>query len=314
MIKLLHSADWHMDSPLPCHSEEQSRFLKEALLQVPRLVVQTAQREGCQLILLSGDIFDGPCSPESLEAVTQALAEADMPVVIAPGNHDPYTPDSPWQRTVWPDNVHIFDSRRLQSVHLPELDCRIYGAAFTGPYEEDWQDSLCAADTEAVRIGVLHGDPTQADSPYRLITAKQILDSGLDYLALGHIHKQGQLVSGGTLCAWPGCPMGRGFDELGQRGVLVVTVADQCSARFVSLNTPRFYDLECEAGTDPAAALSGILPPAGTQDFFRVTFTGECDSLDTAALAKTFSHFPNLALRDRTVPPTDLWATAGDDT
>lgn len=313
-MKLLHSADWHLDSPLVARAPEQAQLLRQSLLRVPSRVAAAAKAASCDLLLLSGDLFDGPCTAGSLKALKDALEEAAIPVFIAPGNHDPVSPGSPWVTEAWPKNVHIFTSASMTSVSIPELDCCIYGAAFTGQDSPALLHDFRAECQERFAIGVLHGDPTQADSPYNPITIEQIRESGLDYLALGHIHKGDFLRAGSTLCAWPGCPMGRGFDELGPKGVLAVTLEDTVQAQFQPLDGLRFYDLEAETGLDPAAALSRLLPAVGSEDFYRITLTGECASLNTASLTKQFSQFPNLELRDRTIPPVDLWGSAGDDT
>lgn len=313
MIKILHSADWHLDSPIQGRSPEQTALLRKELLQVPHKVVSAARAEGCNLMLLSGDLFDGPYTPESLNALRTALEEANMPVFISPGNHDYAAPQSPWLREVWPENIHIFTQPVMESVALPALDCLVYGAAFTSAEAPGLLSGFRAKCGETA-IGVLHGDPTQASSPYCPISSDQVRQSGLAYLALGHIHKGGNFRAGGTLCAWPGCPMGRGFDELGPKGVLIVTVDNDCQPRFLPLDTPKFYDLECEASADPTAALSQILPAVGSTDFYRISLIGESKPLDLDSLTAQFSQFPNLLLRDRTQPPMDLWASAGDDT
>ena len=36
MMKLLHSADWHLDSPIQGRTEAQTRQLKDALFSVPQ--------------------------------------------------------------------------------------------------------------------------------------------------------------------------------------------------------------------------------------------------------------------------------------
>lgn len=41
---------------------------------------------------------------------------------------------------------------------------------------------------------VVHGNPTQAASPYNPITQAQLEASGLAYLALGHIHQASGLL------------------------------------------------------------------------------------------------------------------------
>ncbi len=313
-MKLLHSADWHLDSPLQGYTQAQAARLKKALLEIPGRVAALCRSQGCDLLLLSGDLFDGPHTAESLDAVRKALGEVSVPVFIAPGNHDFVTDRSPWLTEAWPENVHIFTHPVLETVELPGLNCRIYGAGFSSMDCPGLLKDFRAEPFEGYSIGVLHGDPTQVSSPYCPITKKQVEDSGLVYLALGHIHKNGAFQAGKTLCAWPGCPMGRGYDEMGEKGVLLVTLEETATAQFLPLDTPRFYDLEAEPEGDGPGALNMLLPAVENEDFYRVTFIGQSEPLDMAALAAQFSRFPNLLLRDRTTPPTELWGTAGEDT
>lgn len=308
-MKLLHSADWHLDSPsagLPA--------LRQALLDIPERVVQTALEHACDLILLSGDLFDGPASPESYQRVYEALRSAQIPVFISPGNHDPVTADSVWLTRQWPDNVHIFKANQPQSVVLPHLDCRVYGGAFTGPESGAMLHQFRANAQERYCIGVFHGDPLVLSSPYNPVTALQAERSGLDYLALGHIHKTGQLRRGSTLCAWPGCPMGRGFDETGEKGVLLVTLQGRCQAEFLPLATARFFRQEVEVRGDPISALAEVLPAGESRDFYRITLTGEAADFSEDQLKAHFSNLPNLSVCDRTTHPADPWETAGEDT
>lgn len=309
MIKLLHSADWHLDAPLAGHTREQAAYLRRALLALPDRIAAVAKAEGCDLVLLSGDLFDGPGTPESAAVLRRALEEMAVPVFVAPGNHDYMAPDSVWSRELWPENVHIFSKGRMESVALPGLDCRVYGAAFTAMEAPALLKDFRAECQERYAIGVLHGDVTQAHSPYCAISSEQVRESGLDYLALGHIHKGGSFVSGSTLCAWPGCPQGRGYDETGDKGVLIVTLEETAQTRFVPVGDPRFFDLETAV-----QALESVLPPVAADDFYRVTLTGESEPLELEELSARFSHVPNLELRDRTVQPLDIWGSAGEDT
>lgn len=313
-MKILHSADWHLDAPLTSRRSVEAAFLRKEMLALPDKIVETAKSRGCDMILLSGDLFDGAYTPESLHALRRALEEVAMPVFIAPGNHDFVSPDSLWLRESWPDNVHIFTQSTPQSVGVPELDCRVYGAAFHSEESGSLLAGFRAEGSERYCVGVFHGDPTVAASPYNPVSTAQIGDSALDYLALGHIHRAGKLVSGGTLCAWPGCPMGKGFDELGQKGVLIVTLDSGCSAEFLPLNTTRFFDLEVPVGEDAAQSIRQHLHPVGSTDFYRITLTGEGETPDLQELRRQFPEYPHLQLRERTVPPMDVWAAAGEDT
>ena len=313
-MKLLHSADWHLDSPIQGHTPDQAVMLKAALLEIPRKVCALARQEQCDLMLLAGDLFDGPCTPESIHALKTALEAVAIPVFIAPGNHDPIGPGSPWLQEQWPKNVYIFKENRMVTVSVPALNCRVCGGAFTGPESDPLLEDFHAADHRGITLGLLHGDPTQRHSPYCPISRQQVATSGLDYLALGHIHKGGSFQEGRTLCLWPGCPMGRGFDEPGTKGVQIVTIENKnATARFVPLDLPAFHDLEVDVFNDPLAAVSSFLPPVGNGDFYRITLTGESDPPDLSVLAEHFPHFPNLILRDHTRPPLDIWANAGED-
>jgi len=310
-LKILHSADWHLDSPFVGFSEEQRRYLKEAQRKIPGMIADLCRREDCDMMLLAGDIFDGEVTRETLEDLKKTLEGCGVPVLISPGNHDFCAPGSPWREESWPENVFVFTGD-LESVTIHGLDCRVYGSAFRSmdspPLLEDFQ----AEGRERYRLAVLHGDPLQRSSPYNPITNAQVRGSGLHYLALGHVHKAGAFRSGETMCAWPGCPMGRGWDETGEKGVCIVTLGETVGIRAVSLPTPRFYDLEAEIGTDAVAAVEALLPAAAGNDFYRITLTGT-GPVDLAQIRDRFREFPNLLLRDKTEAPVEIWAEADED-
>ncbi|MBQ2927785.1 MAG: DNA repair exonuclease [Oscillospiraceae bacterium] len=311
-LKLLHSADWHLDSAFSGFSDEQRAALKGQQRKLPEKIADLCRREQCDLMLLAGDLFDGIPSRETVARLKTVLRECGVPVLIAPGNHDFCGPGSPWLEESWPENVHVFTGK-MESVVFPELDCRVYGAGFQGMDCPGLLESFRAEGKERYCLAVLHGDPMQKNSPYNPITAAQVRDSALDYLALGHIHKAGAFRAGNTLCAWPGCPMGRGWDETGEKGVCIVTLAEEVQIQTVKLDVPTFYEMEVEVSGDGEAALEAVLPAQGGGDYYRVTLIGWSD-VDTAALKQKLRAFPNLELRDHTRPPVDLWEGIGEDT
>lgn len=312
-MKILHTADWHLDAALAGHSEENKELLRRELRNIPDKIVRLCIAEGCDLLIIAGDIFDGPYTRESMTAVRSALERVRIPVVITPGNHDFCGPDSPYEKEAWPGNVHIFRKAKIEALDLPELDCRIYGAGYESMDCPGLLKNFAVEGNARWHIGVLHGEISAA-SPYCPMTREQIKQSGLDYLALGHTHKGGSVRAGEVLCAWPGCPMGRGYDELGDKGVILVECDETVRAAFLPLDTPRFYDETVEAGDDPMDAVAGLLPAMDSGDFYRVTLTGYCGNVDLAAIRAAFPHIPNLILRDETLPELDLWGTVGEDT
>lgn len=305
MIKILHSADWHMDAPLRAFTPEQRRYLRERMLRLPGQIADLCIREGCDVCLLAGDVFDGPYTREGYEAVYRALERMEIPVFIAPGNHDPYTLNSPWNREIWPENVRIFTKQEPCSFRIPHLDCRVYGAAFTAAEAPGLLAGFQARCGERHALLVLHGDPTSAASPYNPVTAAQIRDAGVDYAALGHIHAGGRFAAGGAVCAWPGCPMGRGWDETGIKGVLVVDLDEGAEIRFCPLEVPRFYDMDVPVGRDPAAAVAAVLPGGGSRDFYRIHLMGERADKE-ADLPDSFPGYPNLTIVDERICTASL--------
>ena len=310
-LKILHSADWHLDSPFAGFSEQQRQFLKNQQRRIPSLVTQLCIREDCDMILLAGDIFDGEPSRDTLEDLKRELANSGVPVLIAPGNHDFCADGSLWLEERWPDNVFVFTGD-LESVTIHGLNCRVYGAAFRSMDAPALLEGFQAQGDEAYCVAVLHGDPMQRNSPYNPITNAQVRDSALDYLALGHVHKAGAFRAGETLCAWPGCPMGRGWDETGEKGVCIITLGEESQIQAVSLPTVRFYDLEAEVRGDAAAAVDAVLPAVPGNDFYRVTLTGSGE-VDEEALKKQFAEFENIQFLDKTEAPLEIWEDTDKD-
>lgn len=316
MIKILHSADLHLGARFRSLPPEKAQARRqEQLAQVTRLA-ELCRAEACQLVLLPGDLLDRPqgCREEA-RTLAGALEAMEVPVFIAPGNHDHLGPGSPYLEMAWPGNVHIFMRQALESVSLPELNCRVWGAGFQSMDCPGLLEGFRAVGGEELQLMVLHGDPTNPGSPCCPVTRAQAAASGLQYLALGHIHTQGQMAAGSTLCAWPGCPMGRGFDETGGKGVYICQLSPQGAlATFRLLGAGRYEDLTVPAGPDPLASILAQLPPDISRDVYRVTLTGESEPVDLDWLQDTLSgRFFHLELRDRTVPPRDLWERAGED-
>ena len=308
-MTLIHAADLHLDSPFGGFSEEARSCLKKAQASIPQRIADCCRSQGADLLLLAGDVFDGPYRRETAKALAQTLEECAVPVFIAPGNHDFFGPDSPWEREVWPSNVHIFRGG-LSYVDLPELETRVYGGGYTAMDCPGLLEGFRAEQAFPHTIGVLHGDATLAKSPYCPITTAQLAASGLDYLALGHIHQAGSLHGGATLCAWPGCPMGRGWDETGSKGILKVTLEPSPRLTPIQLGLPRFYS-ETVSAEEPEK-LDALLPAAAGEDFYRITLTGN-GTVSVPALLETYARFPHLEFRDRTQPKQDLWSRAGQD-
>jgi len=318
MLRFLHAADLHLDSPFGGLSPQAAALRRKEQRRCLMDMAELANRQNCDLMLLSGDLFDSDNAyPETLETLTAALAQFRGQVFIAPGNHDCLYEGSPYLAENWPENVHIFTSRDISSVTVPHLGCQVYGAGFHSPDSPSLLAHFSVEDPSLINLMVLHGDAETAHSPYNPITKDEIAASNLDYLALGHIHlRKVPEKLGKTVYAWPGCIMGRGFDELGQKGVYIGEISSLgVDLKFFPIQTRRYEILEVKCQDDPLSDALRLLPEDTQRDIYRLVFTGECEALDTQSIyAALEGRFYALQLKDQTRPPVDIWKDCGEDT
>ena len=320
MLHILHAADLHLDAPFAALTTEQAAMRRGEQRQLLTRLADTARNRWADLVLLSGDLLDGGAAyAETAAALSRALAETGCPVLIAPGNHDYWSPRGPYASLRWPDNVHIFSSGALTAVDFPGLNCAVWGSAFTAQYRDDSPlADFHAPDDGRTHLAVLHGD-VGGKSRYCSIPTEEIAASGLAYLAMGHVHAaSGLQKAGGTHWAYPGCPEGRGFDELGEKGALWLTVdGENVAAEFVPLALRRYEILEVDVTDGAESALRAALPRNAQNDSYRILLTGESgvEGIDLKPLhALAAPYFYSLDLRDRTRVRRDLWDRAAEDT
>ena len=176
-----------------------------------------------------------------------------------------------------------FSENAVRSVVLPELNARVYGAAFTGKSSPALLTEFHAAEEPGVwKLLCLHGEVGNRASAYDPITEEELAQSGLDYAALGHIHKaSGLKKAGNTWYSWPGCAEGRGFDECGEKTVNLVTLEEDggCEIRAVPIAARRYEILPVDvSGDDPLLAIITQLPDDTVKDVYRIVLTGDTET------------------------------------
>ncbi len=319
MLRIIHAADFHLDSPFAALGEEKALLRRRE--QRALLETLAAEAAGADLVLLAGDLLDsGVCHAETVEALEDFLNSLPGQVFLAPGNHDYYAPESPWDRMSLRENVHLFTSPQPEAVELPALDCTVWGAAFVSPRSGPKLRGFRAPEDRGAQLMVLHGDVNGSGPGYNPIREEEIAGSGLRYLALGHIHTgTGLRRSGDTLWAYPGCLMGRGFDETGEKGFLRLSLSPEgCDGEFVPLPGRRYEvrTLDVTGREDLLSAMEEALPPAERENICRLILRGEwpekprLEALGEALAGRCFQ----LELRDETRIQRSLWDAAGEDT
>lgn len=317
MLKIIHGADVHLDSPFAGLSPERAAQRRGEQRELLDRLAGLAREKQADLVLLAGDLLDSErVFRETAQALRSALGAVPCPVFIAPGNHDCYSDRSVWAALDWPDNVHIFTSDALERVELP--GCTLWGRAFTAAHQNACPlEGLSVPDDGKLHIACLHGCVGQSNG-YGPIAPADIAASGLDYLALGHVHQaSGLQKEGSTFWAYPGCPEGRGFDELGEKGVLYLEAEPgRVDAQFIPLAQRRYelVSVDITGVSDLTSAVRAAVPGERGNLICRVILTGEGEAPNLTALDRALSpEFYGLTLIDRTRLPRDLWARREED-
>ncbi len=318
MLRIIHASDFHLDSPFAALTEAQAALRRKEQRALLRELRDAAA--GADLVLLPGDLLDsGFCHGETAAALEEFLNSLPGEVFLAPGNHDYYASESPYARMKLHDNVHIFSDSTLTPVELPALGCTVWGAAFTARRSRGLLHSFSAPQDGQTHLMLLHGDVGAAGGDYGPISEADIAASGLKYLALGHVHAcSGLMKAGDTFWAYPGCLMGRGFDEQGEKGFLRVELdGDDCRTQFVPLSGRQYAEVAVNVtdAEDLTEAIRAKLPEGAEKHIFRILLRGEWpEKPNTAALAEALSAFCYQAeVRDETRLQRDLWDAVSDD-
>lgn len=329
-MKFLHTADLHLDSAYVgagvLGADERRATQRRMLSRIFAL----ARSERCDLILMAGDLFDGKyVTPETAELFLRLCGESDCPIVIAPGNHDPYIDGSFYKNAKLPEQVYLFNSTELQCFAFDAIRTKVYGYAFcSGVMSES--PLLCAerdADDGYVRLLCAHADTSSPISRYAPLTAGDVAALGIDYAALGHIHNPPAPISVGSgEMRYCGFAEGRSFDECGEGSVLLVTVEDgsrSVERRTVSEVRYEQVELDVSACADTqaiCAAIEGAVSAftEGIATHLRLSLLGTADPDALAPIlanAEPFSEkLASLKIQNLTIPSIDGAALQQDVT
>jgi len=237
VLRLLHTADWHLGRRFPSFPEEAQKKLSRARMDVIPRILDVARRHSVNAVLCAGDLFDDP-EPESdfWQELAKRFRERGAqhpPVFLVPGNHDPLTPESIWApghafRQALPHWVHVVDRDDFTYELAP--DAVLYARPCRSKAgENDLAMALPARDPgdERVRIGCVHGSTFDMDG-YETnfpIQRDAGVERGLDYLAIGDTHSFRDVTESLPVpTVYPGAPEPTTFGESGAGHVAIVAL------------------------------------------------------------------------------------------
>ncbi|MBI4305340.1 MAG: DNA repair exonuclease [Chloroflexi bacterium] len=288
-FRFVHAADLHIDSRFVAWSGAPAAVrsaLMDSTFRAFRNLVQLCIARDADFLLVAGDVYDS--SDRSVRAQLRfrdglaELAEHGISSFVVHGNHDPL---DGWANTIkFPPQVTIFGAEprwatatsggqpvaRIQGVSYPTQEVRDNLAARIGVPEE----------SGLFTIGLLHCNlglnPNHPN--YAPCSIGDLERAGIDYWALGHIHKREIVRPAGPTVVYPGNIQARDIGEAGPRGCYVVDVDDsgRTALQFAPLDVVRWE--QAEVAIDDVESLDDLIRAV------RVRLTGLRDGSEGRSL------------------------------
>lgn len=322
-MRLLHCADLHLDSKLNANlDKEKAKERKRELLNTFIRMVDYAKAHDVDAILICGDLFD----TRNISALArntfkdQVLNNPDIMFFYIRGNHDESVFVNTFDET--PDNLYLFNDVWSSYVLGEQNNIFIHGVELTKDNSSSMQHNF-APDPSKINIVMLHGQEQEANvkDKTEVINLKLFRNKGINYLALGHVHeyKRNQL-DGGCVYCYPGCLEGRGFDETGEHGFVMLDVNEETGEvtdSFIQFASRKLFEINVDVTglnntPDMIKAVNRALneSKASGNDLVKIVLRGEVDvecEKDTDFIKHTFeSEFYFIKVYDKTTIKVDI--------
>ena len=238
-MRFIHIADVHLDTAFAGRSDDTRNRLRQASRDALARCVEVAIAERVDAVLIAGDLFDRDhlsfATERFLLARLAELADADVQVVYATGNHDPGNAVRDGGLD-WPGNVTVIDAEEPVTVTIQGRDGDtagfVAGAGHaTGRVTTDLSQLLHPTPgTPLPQVALLHTLVTSVawtgvHRPYAPSKLEHLRGAGFHYWALGHVHQCRQLSTDPPV-HYSGNLQGRDSRETGPKGGLLVDLSD----------------------------------------------------------------------------------------
>ncbi len=286
---LLHTADLHLGKSFSTFAPERAGQRRADLLATLARLCRAARERRVDLLCIAGDLFDDPSPPPAtLAAASRALAEASVPVLLLPGNHDPLEEDSPYLTHRWPGSVRVAAAPGWQRIPLDGPETWAFGYARGGAHRSPWTDFPgCGPEALlALHAACLAPGLAAAGSAYPFTPAEI---PPCAYLALGHHHRHAQ-VARAPLACYAGAPepLEAETETTPATALLVTLDGGTATAAPIPVATRRHRRATLDVtGLTAAAVWERALAVASPDDLLTLELTGTLDAgveLDVTAL------------------------------
>lgn len=233
MLRFLHTADIHLDSPLKgleSHEDAPVEEIRGATRRAFDNCIDLAIDEAVDFLLIAGDLYDVDWKDYNTGLFFASrmgkLNRAGIAVFIVSGNHD--AANQITKTMPLPENVTLFSAKKPASVRLENLGVIIHGQSYLSrAVTENIALQYPQHEPGYFNIGLLHTSVTgrEGHEDYAPCTLDDLKSKGYDYWALGHVHKR-ELLADDPWIVFPGNIQGRHIRETGAKGATLVTVEE----------------------------------------------------------------------------------------
>lgn len=315
-MKFLHIADMHFDAPFSFLNTKKNLGETRRLEQrsVFKDIIKYVKDNDIGYLFIAGDLYEHEYVRRStIDFINDCFKEIrNTKIFITPGNHDPYIKDSIYETYEFENNVHIFNKPELQKYEDDKVV--IYGMAFDGFYmNESILENVRPESREKTNILIAHADVNGSKDEegleYNNIAERYLRNTGFDYIALGHIHKNNFDMNEDFV--YPGSTISFGFDELGKHGAVVGEIENHSITKeFVEFDTRVFEELELkiDSFSSKESLIEYVLGfNLRKNSMYKLVLTGRRNfEINPRELIKSFENINILKVKDMTKLNYDL--------
>lgn len=309
-MRIIHCSDLHLDSKLGANlNKEKSKERKNEILFAFQKMINYAKENNVRAIIIAGDLFDkNKVSIKAKNIVRDALlANPEIDFIYLKGNHD----EDGFIIDEIPRNLKLFSKNKWTSYRYENIV--ISGIEFGEKKSFELYRSLML-NTDDFNIVILHGQEANYEDKKdktEIIDIRELKNKNIDYLALGHIHKfkKEKLDNRGIYC-YSGCLEGRGFDECGDKGFVLLDIEEnKMKTSFIknsirNLETVEVDITDAMSTTEVEILIDNKIKDIKKENLIKIILTGKIDvnsEKDIEYLLKKYNNeFYFVKIYDRT--------------
>lgn len=282
-MRIIHCSDLHLDSKLEANlDKEKAKQRRDEILYSFQNMVNFASNNDVKIIIIAGDLFDkNKVSVKAKNIVRDTiLANKNIDFIYLKGNHD----EENFIIDEIPDNLKLFNKNEWVSYRYENIV--ISGIEFGEKDSYEIYKSLMLNQSD-FNIVVLHGQESNYENKKdktEIINLRELKNKNIDYLALGHIHKYKleKLDNRGIYC-YSGCLEGRGFDECGEKGFVLLNIENnKIGTKFIPNSIRTLEEIEVDVSdtmttTEVEQEINEKIEKISKQNLVKIILVGKVD-------------------------------------